>query len=353
VRFLESFIQTKGVPGVTAAFIEADGAEHVFAAGFADRARGVPMDVRNRMPAGSVGKTFGAALAVLLADDGLIDLDAPIAGFAQKLAWMDRVPNADSISLRMVLAHRTGLANYVHLPAWRSTYVLETAKDPQFAFSIEAEILLAAEEGAVCEPDSETRYTDTNYLIAGRIIEAVSGRDYYELMAERILRPHALIATTPCVKRAIPGLASGDLDEKLVEHWGPISTDAAGALIYNPEWEFAGGGLVSTPADLARFMKKLFEGRVVSPAGVEAMSGGFPMEYPLPNHLYGLGVQSFDTDFGRVRGHTGQLFGYRSVALYFDDSRIVIAFQINADVVGLLPLIQDLAAFAHTPRAEV
>ncbi|HEY0301725.1 MAG TPA: serine hydrolase, partial [Rhizomicrobium sp.] len=134
----------------------------------------------------------------------------------------------------------------------------------------------------------------------------------------------------------------------LVPLWGPKTIGADGALVYNPSWEFTGGGLVSTSADLAFFMKMLFEGRIVGAAGLAEMREGWPMEMgALLNHRYGLGVQMFDSALGRVIGHSGQFAGYRSLAFYFQDNGTAMAMQTNADVEGLMPTFMRLAAFAH------
>ncbi|HEX4198284.1 MAG TPA: serine hydrolase domain-containing protein [Caulobacteraceae bacterium] len=347
MELLEHCIAETGWPGVTGAFIGADGVETALAAGFANRETGERMDPRARMLAGSVGKTFAAAAAMILVEAGAIGLDEPITRFEDQLPWIATLPSAGELTLRRVLAHRTGLQDFIYTPDWRLNWAKAVANDPDYAQSIEDGIRIAAEAGPLGPPDAETHYADTNYLIAGRLIEAAAGEDYYAWLQRTVLEPLRLGATGPSNTRRLPGLAAGYLRESLVPFWGTKTLGADGALVYNPSWEFTGGGLVSTPVDLARFVKALAEGRVVSQLMLAEMAAGWPMEYPLPNHRYGLGVQLFDTELGPVLGHSGQFSGYRSLAFYFQDSAISVALQINADVEGLMPTFMRLARHAH------
>jgi len=347
LKLLERCIAETGWPGVTGAIVRADGSELAVAAGFSDREAGRAMDPRDRMLAGSVGKTFCAAAALLLVEEGRIDLDAPITRFQDQLPWIATLPAADQLTLRLVLAHRTGLMDFIYTPDWRLHWAERVAKDPDYAQTIEDGIRIAAEAGPIGPPGVATSYADTNYLIAGRLIEAAAGEDYYAYLQRRVTVPQALAATSPSNSRRLQPLIPGYLRETLVTYWGPKTLGADGALVYNPSWEFAGGGLVSTPVDLARFVKALFEGRVIGEAALAEMTTGWPMEYPLPNHRYGLGVQRFDSELGPVMGHSGQFSGYRSLAYYFEDSGIAVALQINADVEGLMPTFMQLARYAH------
>jgi D-alanyl-D-alanine carboxypeptidase len=220
-------------------------------------------------------------------------------------------------------------------------------KDHDYAQTIEAGIAISAATPPLCPPDTETKYADTNYLIAGRLIEAAAGENYYTYLERKILKPFALRATSPSISRHIDGLVAGYLRDALIPHWGIKTLGSDGRLVYNPSWEFTGGGLVSTSADLARFMKLLFDGRLLGAHALAEMQSGWPMEFPIPGHQYGLGVQMFDTNLGLIIGHSGQFAGYRSMAFYFRRSAIAVALQTNKDVEGLLPTFMRIANYAH------
>jgi D-alanyl-D-alanine carboxypeptidase len=348
MNLLEECLAQTGWPGVTGAIVYPDGGELCVAAGFSDREAPRRMEPRDRMLAGSVGKTFAAVAALMLVEDGKIALDAPITRFERKLPWIGSFPQSGQITLRNVLAHRTGIVDFIYTENWRTRWIEAVARDPSYAQTVEDGIAIAAAEPPSCPPDTETRYADTNYLIAGRLVEAASGEDYYGYLQRRVLDPFALRATSPSVMRGISGLVPGYLREALVPHWGTKTIGGDGLLVYNPSWEFTGGGLVSNSADLARFMKLLFEGCLIGSAMLAEMQTGWPMDMPtLPNHRYGLGIQMFDSAFGPVVGHSGQFAGYRSLSFYFKDSGIAVALQTNADVEGLLPTFLKLAEYAH------
>lgn len=347
MELLERCIAETGWPGVTGAFIRADGTEVALAAGFADREAGRRMDPRDRMLAGSIGKTFCAAAALKLVDAGAIALDAPIGGFQAKLPWIATLPNLKQLTLRRLLAHRSGLQDFIYTPDWRMTWVQRVAEDHDYAQTIEDGIRIAAEAGAIGPADDATSYADTNFLIAGRLIEAASGEDYYAYLQRTVLDPLRLAATSPSNVRDLPGLVPGYLRDTLAPYWGPKSIGEDGRLVYNPSWEFTGGGLISTPVDLARFIKALAEGRLLPAPLLAEMKAGWPMDYPLANHRYGLGLQTFDTDLGPAIGHSGQFSGYRSLAYHFERSGVAVALQINADVEGLMPTFMRLAEHAH------
>src|SRR5271169_3782458 len=93
--------------------------------------------VRDRMLAGSIGKTFASAAALTLVEDGQLRLDEPIMRFRECLPWIAELPNAERLTLRNVLSHRTGLANYIYVNNWRDRWMERVAREPDYSPSIE------------------------------------------------------------------------------------------------------------------------------------------------------------------------------------------------------------------------
>ncbi|HEY0301265.1 MAG TPA: serine hydrolase domain-containing protein, partial [Rhizomicrobium sp.] len=143
---MEQCLADTGWPGLTVAIIGADGTELAAAVGFADREAAVAMAPRDRMLAGSVGKTFAAAAALRLVEEGRIALDEPIGRFADGLPWIDTLPQAEGITLRRLLAHRTGLADYIYTEGWRAHWAQSVAHDSNYAQTVEDGIRIAASE---------------------------------------------------------------------------------------------------------------------------------------------------------------------------------------------------------------
>lgn len=317
------------LPGLSAAFALPDGRVGTAVAGFAD-AR-APMTPDTRFLAGSVGKSFHAALAVALARDGIVDLDAPISRWVGREAWFARLPNARELTLRLLLQHRSGLIDHV--------YSLEfIARELSLRLFEERGALIPAQE--LIEPALDRKpkfpagegflYGDTNYVLAGIVIEHATRRSPFDQIEQRFLRPLRLAGITPARTPRIPRLAVGHqllLNPFLLP---PRMVDGDGELVVHPMLESTAGGLAATPRDLVRWAKALFEGRSL-PADVVAEMTRNPVAAE-DGRDYGLGIYRYDTRSGRAWGHGGYFPGYRSALLYFPDAKIAVAVQANRDV---------------------
>jgi D-alanyl-D-alanine carboxypeptidase len=100
-------------PGATVAFVLPNGRIAVFATGFSDIEEQIPMESDARMPAGSIGKTYVAAVALDMAQDGTLDLDKKISHWLESESWFKRLPNSDTITLRNLLNHSSGIIDHV------------------------------------------------------------------------------------------------------------------------------------------------------------------------------------------------------------------------------------------------
>ena len=319
------------MPGLSTAFALPDGRVGTAVAGFADAGAGVRMTPDSRFLAGSVGKTFHAALAVALAREGIVDLDAPISRWIGDEPWFARLPNGSELTLRLLLQHRSGLIDHV--------YSLEfLARELALRLFGDDRALIPAQE--LIEPalDRKPRfpagegfaYGDTNYVLAGIVIERATRRSPFDQIEQRFLRPLALAGITPARTPRIPRLAVGHqlpLNPFLLP---PRMIDGDGELVIHPMLESTAGGFAATPRDLVRWAKALFEGRAL-PADVvaEMMRGLVAAE---DGRRYGLGLYRYDTRLGQAWGHGGYFPGYRSTFLYFPDSKIAVAVEANRDV---------------------
>lgn len=315
-------------PGATAAFVLPDGRMGVVAVGVEDKATAVPLSPQARMMSGSTGKTFAAAVALTLAAQGKLDLDAPIARYLGDRPWFKRLPNAGVITTRQLLGHRSGLADHVGNPAFLQASFALSARDPDRALDPEACIAFILGRPALFAPGTGFAYTDTGYLLVGLVIEAASGRPYYDLVRDLYLGPLGLTLTTPSDRRAIPGLSQGEPD------WGgaplpPRVLAAPGLFAFNPGSEWTGGGFATNSLDLARWARALYAGSALPPVERAAMLDAKP-EKP-GGQRYGLGVSVYESPAGRVEGHSGYFPGYRADLAWFADRKIAVAFQINSE----------------------
>ncbi len=318
-------------PGVSVGFVLADGRSAGVAAGLADVENAVPLKPGDRLLAGSVGKTFVAAVVLQLAEDGALGLDDPLAKWLGREPWFGRLPNARAITLRSLLNHTAGLPEYFERPGFAAAL----KADPDREWRPAELVAYVLDAGPLFPVGKGWSYADTHYILAGMAAERAAGKPLFAEIDRRLLKPLGLAGVVPSDRRAVPGLVPGYAGPRNpLGFAGRTLTD--GRLVTNPQFEWAGGGLATTPEDLARWAKALYEGKVFKQkatldamlAGVDAAGGRGGGK----GARYGLGVQLRDTDWGPSWGHGGWFPGYRTEVAYFPARRAAVAVQFNTDV---------------------
>jgi D-alanyl-D-alanine carboxypeptidase len=293
-------------PEATAAVVR-DG-QVVWEGGSGTRRRGTLLRVTAGTPSilASATKTVTATMVMQLVQEGRLSLDEPLSGFYPEL------PNAGTITLRMLLNHTSGLANYEDdsrvgnliddAPdhAWTRDEVLAGIHAPQFA------------------PGARYLYTNTNYVVLAGIIEKATGESIEQRFQERIAGPAGMTASTftyqPRRSRAFAHPYYMDNDGTIYDNWVPglgISSD-----YWGPVW--GDGGLASTAPDLARFGDALFAGKLVSQQTLNTM-----LSFSGPDG-YGLGIYEKDADGTTWIGHDGDYGGYESENWHDPASNVTI-----------------------------
>ncbi len=293
-------------------------------AGVAELASEAPLTVDHRLRIGSVTKTVTAALLLRLQEDGLVDLDAPLSDYVDT-----PVPNADAISVRQLLNHTSGIANYLNTPGFFDIADGERVWAP-------AELVqLGVDLGPVFEPGEGWEYSNTNYILAGLIAEAVTGKTFGQAVRATILEPAGLDESYFAGEETVEGeLAHGYIPGEDLT-WS-----------HHPSAAWAAGAMVMTVGDLAAWTDALYRGPLLSDASREQMldvvAAGNP-EVP----YYGLGLEMPALDVGAVVGHGGLFPGYTTaMGLRLDSDDVVVAisntfgyfYQWDAVKYGLLAL---------------
>jgi D-alanyl-D-alanine carboxypeptidase len=310
-------------PGGTASFSFAGGHTLGIAVGATDRTGVTPMKPADRMLAGSVGKTFASALALLLVHDGKFALDDPISKHLGGEPWFDRLPNARTITVRHLMTHTSGLVRYELNPK----FTADLSARPDKEWTGEERLSYLFDARAPFAPGEGWDYSDTNYIVLGMIIERTGGAPYYEQLRARVLVPNSLTRTIPSDKRLLPivqGYAGpknpfGGVDEMI----------SGGSYAVNPQFEWTGGGLATTSDDLVKWAKLLYEGRIVPESLMDDLLDGVPARLG-PETKYGLGVIIRPTALGITYGHSGFMPGYQTDVMYFPEMKLAIAVQINS-----------------------
>src|SRR5262245_1059570 len=321
---LDSAYKQGKFPGATLGIAFADGKTLAFAVGMADTTRHEAMKPTSLMPQGSVGKTYVAAVALQLVDEGKLVLDAPVSRYLGKELWYHRIPNAETMTVRQIMSHTSGLVRY----EFDDRFLADLLKDPYKIWKVEDQLAYLFDKAAPFAAGQGWDYSDTNYLVLGLIIEQLTGNKLNDEILRRVIRPAGLRETIPNDKAELPivqGYAGAD---------NPFGGDVMmvnGRMTMNPAFEGAGGGWSSSAVDLARWAKKLYEGSIVPAARIAEAVQGVPAQLG-PEVRYGLGVIIWPSPKGPVWGHSGYFPGYITEMRYYPDAKIAIALQMNTSV---------------------
>lgn len=313
--------------GATLGVVLEDGTSFGLATGFSDLETKTPMKPTDVLLAGSVGKTYVAAVALQLVKEGKINLDDRIEKYLGQEKWFSRLPNAKEITVRQLMNHTSGLVRY----EFKERFTKDLTANADKVWRPEELVAYILDEKAPFEAGKGWDYSDTNYIVLGMIIERVTGKKYYDLAKNRILKPLKLENTFPQDSRAIKGLVQGYAGsdnpfggkDKVLEN---------GKFIINPQFEWTGGGMATTAEDLARWAKFMYEGKAFDASLLPQMLEGVSAPMLGRDTKYGLGVIIRPTRAGPAYGHSGFFPGYMTEMMYFPEHKIAVAVQVNTSV---------------------
>lgn len=297
---LEKIVESKGA---TAALARTSDGDRTWsgAAGVRDIKRGGPPSPHGYFRIGSVTKTFVATVALQLVDEGKARLDDPIDQYLPGL-----VPDGGHITVRQLLNHTSHLYDYMSEPGYSTN---RWRGDARFR-SYQPRDLLKVAFAKKLPADGKWHYSNTNYVVLGLLVEKLTGRPYGEEVTRRILRPLKLRHTL------VPGDRSG-VPSPHAEGYEPMP-DLVDATRMNPSLDWAAGEMISTTADLERFMSALLNGKLTSAASLRAMRTTTETGVGFG---YGLGLQAYTLPCGTVWGHSGELIGYLTFAFRSDSGK--------------------------------
>ena len=314
-------------PGATLGVVLANGESFGLAVGFSDRDAKTAMRPTDRMLAGSVGKTFAAAAALQLVKEGKIQLDDKIEKYLGGEPWFTRLPNAKDITVRQLMNHTSGLVRY----EFKEQFTKDLTANPDKVWKPAELLAYLFDEKAPFQAGKGWDYSDTNYIVLGMIIEKVTGRKFYDEANRRLIKPLKLTDTIPQDGPRLKGVVQG--------YAGPNNpfggTDAMivnGKFVVNPQFEWTGGGYVSTAQDLARWARMIYEGKAFSADLLPQVLDGVSAPMLGRETKYGLGVIIRKTTLGTSYGHSGFFPGYMTDMMYFPEHRVAVAVQVNTSV---------------------
>lgn len=251
-----------------------------YAGGWHDRQNKIPADPHALFKIASISKLYVAVATAKLVKAGRLSLDKTLADYLPDLGG--RIENADKITLRMMVQHRSGIPNFTDTPSY---WVDPPATNKE-------NLALVLDKPADFEPDEKYNYSNTNYLLLGEILDRIVGYSHHQFIREEILRPLELGNTYSL-------LSEVNVDSVMSGYYVGYDEDMKYNDFTNPA-----GSMVATAEDVGKFLRALNDGSVFEPGEQEIYSSIYVYE------------------------HTGLIPGYQSIAKYHKDiDTVVIQFN--------------------------
>lgn len=298
-----------GVPSASIAVVRDGKIAYLKAYGSARLEPPTPATTSMRYSIGSISKQFTAVAMLLLQEQGKLSLDDKVGKFIPDLT------RANEVTIRQLLSHTSGYQDY-----WPQDYVMPMMLQPVTAQKI---LDMWARKPLDFEPGTKWQYSNTNYVIAGVIIEKVSGMPLLQFLKEKVFSPLGMTSVTNTDEKKL-----GDSDPTGYMRYalGPLRAapkEGAG-------WLFAAGELAMTAEDLAKWNISIMDQKLLKPASYRELE----REVQLVNGLgtrYGLGVD-LGTEAGhRAVSHGGEVSGFVSESIVFPDDRVSVVVLTNQD----------------------
>jgi D-alanyl-D-alanine carboxypeptidase len=257
-----------------------------------------PATTATKYRVGSISKMFTATMIFQLIDEGKLNFNTTLA------TYFPQLPNAQKITIAEMLHHRSGLHNFTS-----DSLYLTYKGSPKSEAEMTA---IFARQKSDFEPDTRAAYSNTNFVLLGYIIEKLTGKTYAEELKERVTSKIGL-ADTYYGTQANPAKNEA------------YSYQYTGQWTQMPETDMSipggAGAVVSTPADLVKFINVLFAGKLITPANLALMK----------TMRDNLGMAMFEMPFEDKKGygHTGGIDGFSSFLIYFPEEKLAIAYTSN------------------------
>ena len=290
-----------GYPAALAAVSDSKGESAGVAVGKGNLETGQAPPMDGEVRVGSASKTFVAVVVMQMVQEGKVGLDEPIETYLPGLIKGEGV-DGSKITVRQLLQHTSGLPDFdetlfgtTDVFQYRHHYV--TPRDVLDS---------ALSKPAQFEPGTQWKYTNTNYIVLGMLVERVSQRPVGEQIDERIVKKLGLSHTY----FPAPG------EEKIRgTHPQGYHLSAEGKLEditeMDPAWGWAAGAMVSTPSELNTFFQAVFDGRLLTQASIQEMKKG--VDIGSGGRVYGLGLIGTPLSCGGTAwGHGGDIAGYHT-----------------------------------------
>ncbi len=266
-----------GFDGIVVYVDEAGKPPAFYAAGLKNRENNVPADPHALFKIASISKLYNAVAIAKLVRSNRLSLDKTLADYLPEL--LGRIENADKITLKMMMQHRSGIPNLTDTPNFWSNPPENSKEALELVLDLPADF----------EPNKKYRYSNTNYLLISMIIEKVTGVSNFQYIREVILNPLGL-------KNTFGSIHEINMDDLMSGYYFGVEED-----IKTTDY----GSMIATAEDVGIFLRALNDGSVFKDK----------QEQEIYSSIY-------------VYKHTGLIPGYQSIAKYHKDiDAVVIQFN--------------------------
>ncbi|MFE5853018.1 serine hydrolase domain-containing protein [Streptomyces sp. NPDC056500] len=328
-KVIEDQVERGGIPGVLASVRDGD---RVWRgdAGVADVRTGKERGDHDRFRIGSITKTFVATVILKLEAEGRLDLDDTVEKWLPGMV-SGNGHNGGKVSIRQLLNHTSGISSYTANPEFGDTYLTKGfLKNRYYRHSPENLVGWAMGSAPDFAPGTGWSYSNTNYILAGLIIEKTTGGSYEQAVKDRILRPLGLRNTSlPRHSTAMPQ-PSGRAYTKMFNETPPAEFHDATRL--NASWGWSAGDMISTTGDLQRFASALMSGKLLQPRQQKELTTTVDPDIPGVTGRYALGLENTRLSCGvEIWGHSGGIHGSGSEMYTTTGGKRTLVTNVNGD----------------------
>jgi D-alanyl-D-alanine carboxypeptidase len=320
-RIANQVLEQTGVPSASVAVVQHGKLVFTHAYGMARLDQQKKATPEMRYSIGSISKQFTATAILLLKEEGKLSINDPVGKYVPGLT------RGSEVTIRQILSHTSGYQDY-----WPEDYVMTPMLKPETAQQI---IDTWGKKPLDFEPGTQWQYSNTNFVIAGRIVEVVSGESLWQFLGEHVFHPLKMKSVWNSDEHKLT-----DVDATAYYR------HALGPLRVAPKegvgWMFAAGELAMTAHDLALWDESLIAQSVLKPESYKEMFTEVKLKDG-KGSKYGLGVELFDLDGHRAVEHGGEVSGFVSDNEVLVDDGAAVTVLTNQDAIGAASMITRLA----------
>jgi D-alanyl-D-alanine carboxypeptidase len=310
-RSIQQVMRVAAIPGAIVGVWQRGRAPYVHTFGVSSTAPRKPMSTAMFMRIGSETKTFTITALLQLVDRRKVGLSQPIA------RYISGVPDGNVITISELAEMRSGLYNYSDDSAMARAFL----HDPYRQWKPQELLRYSFSHPLLFRPGTQYRYSNTNTILLGLVIEKQSGQSLAGYIGRHVLAPDHLAHSS------FPRGAEFPFPHARGHTYPNPAGRTANPTRWNPSWGWAAGAMISTLSDLHAWARDVATGRLLTPATQRRREHFIPIP-GLAGAGYGLGL--FDVN-GWI-GHNGSLPGYQSLAIYLPSQRATVVVLVNSDV---------------------